>query len=61
MKYCFNLKLQVMYGIVTFLVALSILYIFTKKLDFLTSVTIGLVEFIASGYFTINKCKKIKR
>ncbi|VVB77881.1 Uncharacterised protein [uncultured archaeon] len=54
MKYNFNLKIQAMYGIVTFLVVLGILYIFTKELNssnWITSAIIGITEFIVFRIF----------
>lgn len=57
MKYCFNLKFQLKYGILTFLLALAIIYIFTKKIDWITPLIVGVFEFAISGYFTKLKCK----
>lgn len=57
MKYCFDLKIQAMYGIVTFLVVLAFLYLFTRELNWIASVITGLVNFAISGYYTNSKCK----
>ena len=57
MKYCFNLKIQAKYGIVTFLLALAIIYLFTKKIDWISPIIIGVFEFAIAGYYTNSKCK----
>ncbi|MFA5993202.1 MAG: hypothetical protein WC796_05845 [Candidatus Pacearchaeota archaeon] len=61
MKYCFNLKVQAMYGIVTFLAAFGIIYLVSKELDWTSSLIIGVLNFAISGFYErakIGKCKK---
>ncbi len=57
MKYKFNLKIQIVFGIISFLSALGILYLFTGKLDFLTSTIIGIMNFVVAGFYNFVKCK----
>jgi hypothetical protein len=56
MKYCFNLKFQLIYGIVAFLLVFGILYLFTKQINFITPIIVGVVEFVVAGYYTKSKC-----
>jgi len=58
MKYHSDFKMQSIYGIVTFLVSLSIIYMVTKQIDWITPTIIGIVNFIVSGYYKYEKCKK---
>jgi len=61
MKYKFNFVFQFFYGIFGFLLALVIIYLFTKEWDWIASVIIGVSEFIISGFYTrIEKVKKEK-
>ena len=59
MKYKFDLKIQAMYGIFGFLTVLIVLYLFTKQLDFFSSIIIGIANFAISGFYTQNykRCK----
>lgn len=58
LKYKFNLKVQLAYGIFAFLLSLGILYLFLKQLDWITASIVGIANFIISGYYTTNmRCK----
>lgn len=57
MKYCFNLKNQLIYGFVTFLFAFVIIYLIDKEINWITPIVIGITEFIIAGFFTNKKCK----
>jgi hypothetical protein len=57
MKYNFNFKLQATYGIVTFLVCLAVLYMITKKIDWITPTIVGITNFAVAGYYSYKKCK----
>jgi hypothetical protein len=51
MKYHFNLKLQVIYGVVGFGMALGLLYLFLGMLDWTGSAIVGAVNFAISGFY----------
>jgi hypothetical protein len=55
MKYCFDFKMQLVYGIITFLSALAILYMFTGEINWIAYTVVGIITFIVSGFYT--KCK----
>jgi hypothetical protein len=57
MKYKFNLKIQSIYGLIGFVSSLIILYLFTKQIDWITSLIIGIANFITAGFYTTSKCK----
>ena len=59
MKYQFNLKLQLIYGVIGFILSLIIIYLFLGNFDWLTSGIIGLFEFIIAGFYTQMSKKKI--
>ena len=71
MKYKFDLKIQLLYGIFGFLFVLVIVYLLTKDIDWFSSIAIGLFNFAVSGFYVNNykRCdvkpetndKKIKR
>jgi hypothetical protein len=54
MKYKFNLKIQILYGIFGFAIALGIIYLATRNLDWIGSSVVGLINFIISGFYTTN-------
>jgi 1,4-dihydroxy-2-naphthoate octaprenyltransferase len=58
MKYKFNLKIQLIYAVVTFAVSFLILYLFTKEFDWITPSIIGVFEFIIAGFYTQMHKKK---
>jgi hypothetical protein len=58
MKYNFDFKMQAIYGIVTFLTSFAVVYMITKKIDWISPTIIGLINFIVSGYYKYEKCKK---
>ena len=51
MKYQFNLKMQLAYGIITAILALFIVYLFTKRIDWITTAIVGIANFFISGYY----------
>lgn len=58
MKYKFNLKVQSIYAVVSFVASLLIVYAFTKELDWITSAIIGIFEFFFAGFYNVKKkCK----
>lgn len=52
MRYKFNLKIQLIYGLISFIAALLIVYLFIKSFDWLTAGIVGMFEFIVSGFYT---------
>lgn len=52
MKYRFNLIFQLFYGIIGFGIAMLIIYLFTKQINWIASGIIGISEFILSGFYT---------
>lgn len=52
MKYKFNLKIQSMYGLLGFFSALFVIYIVTKKLDWITPISIFIINFVIGGFYT---------
>lgn len=58
MKYKFNLKIQLIYGVTGFILSLLIIYLFIKSFDWLSAGIIGLFEFIISGFYTRMHKKK---
>ena len=55
MKYKSNLKFQLMFAIIGFFVSLMIFYVFTKQIDWITAGIIGIVNFIAAGFYNLRK------
>jgi hypothetical protein len=55
MKYCFDFKTQMIYGIVAFIFALIIIYLLTKEVNWIVSIITGVFNFIISGYYTKSK------
>jgi 1,4-dihydroxy-2-naphthoate octaprenyltransferase len=55
MKYKFNLKIQLVYGIISFALSLLIIYAFTKQLDWITAGLIGIFEFFFAGFYTTGR------
>lgn len=58
MKYKFDLKIQSVYGLVGFISSGVILYLFTKQVDWVTPLLVGIANFIIAGFYTSIKCKK---
>lgn len=58
MKYKFSFFFQLSYGVVSFAMALLIVYLFTKQLNWIAAGIIGVSEFIISGFYTrFKKCE----
>jgi hypothetical protein len=55
MKYQFNFKLQAMYGIITFIAAFVVIYLFSQNTDWISPSIIGLFNFAVSGYYIKNQ------
>ncbi|MFZ1971149.1 MAG: hypothetical protein WAU65_03155 [Candidatus Nanoarchaeia archaeon] len=58
MEYKFNFFFQLIYGIMAFAVAMVIIYLFDKRLDWIACGIIGISEFVIAGFYT--KCGKCK-
>ena len=58
MKYRFDIKIQLIYGLAGFILSFLIIYFFVGKFDWLASTIIGLFEFALSGFYTQMKKKK---
>lgn len=58
MAYKFNLKLQAAYGAAGFLASLVVLLLILNKLEWITAVTVGIVNFLVAGFYTDYCCKK---
>jgi|GEM_PF-3635251 len=50
--YKFNLKLQLVYGIVGLLTSLLVLFLILGKIEWITALFIGLASFLVSGFYT---------
>lgn len=50
--YKFNLKLQLVYGIVGLLTSLLVLFLILGKIEWITALFIGLTSFLVSGFYT---------
>jgi 1,4-dihydroxy-2-naphthoate octaprenyltransferase len=57
MKYKSNFKFQIIYGLIGFLTALGIIYLVVKQIDWITSLAVGITNFLVAGFYTAGKCK----
>jgi len=57
MKYNFNFKVQVVYGIVTFLLTLGLIYLFINNLEWIVAAVTGIVNAVLWGFYP----KKMER
>jgi hypothetical protein len=58
MKYEFNLKIQLIYAVISFAISFLVLYLFTKEINWITPIIIGVFEFILAGFYTQMHKKK---
>ncbi|HTZ41833.1 MAG TPA: hypothetical protein VMC07_01335 [Candidatus Omnitrophota bacterium] len=58
MMYKFDFKFQAMFAIFGFLSALLIIYLVTRKIDWITPISIAIIDFAAAGFYASYKCKK---
>lgn len=52
MKYKFSFIFQLSYGVISFGMALLMIYLFTKQTNWIASGFIGISEFAISGFYT---------
>lgn len=57
--YKFDLKVQVLYGLIAAAASFAILYLILNRQEWVTSIIIGIGSFLVSGYYT-DYCKKQK-
>ena len=51
MRYNFNFKIQLIYGIVTFALTLGLIYLLINQLEWVVSAITGIVNAIIYGFF----------
>jgi len=52
MRYRFDFKTQMMYGVLSFLLALVIVYLLTNEMNWIVSIIVGVFSFGVSGFYT---------
>ena len=55
MKYKFNFLFQLVFGAFGFGISLLVLYLFTREINWLSSVIAGISQFALSGFYTGGK------
>ena len=51
MKYCFDLKTQLIYGVLGFILAVVIIYFLLGRVDWINAVIVGVANFFIAGFY----------
>jgi hypothetical protein len=57
LKYKFNLKAQILSGIISFFLVAIITYL-SGDVNWPVAIVLGIVQFIMAGFYDYNKCKQ---
>jgi len=56
-KYTFNFRMQLIYGMIGILSTLIIIFIFTQDFNWLLAMVVGVGNFITSGLYDLEKTR----
>lgn len=60
MTYNFDFKMQLIYGILAFILVLAIVYIVNRQLNWAASIIVGIINFAVSGFYKKHKRDDVK-